>query len=136
MKKLLCIFLAGVSLFGAQLKVKVSNILNNNGNIQIGLYNNPDEFAKPDVVAYRGKVVKADTNGVEAVFEELPEGVYGVSIFHDENANKKLDTNFFGIPAEGYGFSNNHRPMFRGANFEESKFDFSEDKAIEIKMGY
>ena len=41
---------------------------------------------------------------------------------HDENDNGKLDTNFMGIPVEGYGFSNNPQVM-RRAFFSEAKFD-------------
>ena len=33
----------------------------------------------------------------------LPEGEYAISLFHDENENKELDTNFIGIPKEAFG---------------------------------
>lgn len=39
-------------------------------------------------------------------FDDLPEGRYGVRLYHDENGNGRLDKGAFGIPAEGYGFSN------------------------------
>ena len=39
----------------------------------------------------------------------LPAGNYAVQVMHDENENNKLDTNFMGMPIEGYGFSNNPR---------------------------
>ena len=34
-------------------------------------------------------------------------GVYAVALYHDENANQKFDRTGIGLPAEGYGFSNN-----------------------------
>ncbi len=57
--------------------------------------------------------------------------------FHDENSNSLLDKkNLFGIPKEGYGFSNNIRPKFRGANFEESQFIVETDTDLTINLGY
>ena len=41
---------------------------------------------------------------------------------HDENGNDKLDSNFMGMPTEGYGFSNNPRVM-RAATFDEARFN-------------
>ncbi len=38
----------------------------------------------------------------------LPQpGVYVLAIYHDENANQSFDRTGIGLPAEGYGFSNN-----------------------------
>lgn len=34
-------------------------------------------------------------------------GVYALAIYHDENGNQSFDRNAIGLPAEGYGFSNN-----------------------------
>ena len=40
--------------------------------------------------------------------------------FVDSNGNKKLDKNFFGIPKEQYGFSNNVGDV--ATNFDQAKF--------------
>ena len=34
-------------------------------------------------------------------------GVYAVALYHDENANQSFDRSGIGLPAEGYGFTNN-----------------------------
>ena len=34
-------------------------------------------------------------------------GTYALAIYHDENGNEKFDRTGIGLPAEGYGFSNN-----------------------------
>lgn len=44
----------------------------------------------------------------------LPTGAYSIDAFYDENNNGKLDRNYFGIPAEKYGFSNNVRGGITG----------------------
>lgn len=35
----------------------------------------------------------------------LPTGDFAISLFQDLNQNTELDTGFFGIPKEPYGFS-------------------------------
>ena len=49
---------------------------------------------------------------------QVPPGRYGVVVIHDENSNMKLDRNFFGVPKEGIGFSNNPRVVVSAPSFE------------------
>lgn len=55
-------------------------------------------------------------------FAGLAAGTYAVMVMHDENGNGRLDTNFVGMPIEGYGFSNDpnvpRKPTFDEARFE------------------
>ena len=55
-------------------------------------------------------------------FDDLPEGEYAISIFHDENNNNELDTNFLGIPKEGLGASNDARGHFGPPKYKDVKF--------------
>jgi uncharacterized protein (DUF2141 family) len=57
-------------------------------------------------------------------FSGLEPGRYAVSLFHDENANQRLDT-MLGIPREGFGFSRN--PVIR---FGAPRFD-----TVSIELG-
>jgi len=60
-------------------------------------------------------------------------GTYAVKVFHDENNNKELDTNFVGIPKESVGFSNN--PSLMGMpSFSKVSFTVDGDKIITIKL--
>jgi uncharacterized protein (DUF2141 family) len=50
-------------------------------------------------------------------------GVYALAIYHDRNANTKLDKNFIGLPSEPFGLSNNPplrlaMPKHRDSAFE------------------
>ena len=56
-------------------------------------------------------------------FEGIPPGTYARAVIHDEDMNGKLDTNWLGIPTEGYGFSNDATgvlgpPPFSAASFK------------------
>ena len=135
-KTVLLTLLGSVSLFAHTLTVEVSNIENSRGQILIGLYNQADGFTKIDRVYTKGVLTTLDSSRVSYTFTDIPDGEYAISVFHDENSNSELDTNFIGIPKEGYGFSNNVRPMLRAATFDEAKFSVEGDLNISIKMGY
>jgi len=105
------------------------------GELYVGLYNSKNSF-KDKLKTYKSTIVGIYSNSIEITFKDIPKGVYAIAVFHDENKNGKLDKNFFGVPTEGYGFSNNIKPALRGANFDESKFDLYSNKKITVKMRY
>lgn len=117
------------------LRVKISDIENNRGLIQLGLYNEVSKFPK---VGKTYKMVRLRTKGKDKLytFKNIPKGRYALAIYHDENANKICDTNFFGIPKEAYAFSNGIRPSFSAPSFQFCSFMVNADKAITIKMVY
>ncbi len=59
------------------------------------------------------------------IFSGVPKGVYGISAFHDENSNGKLDTNLVGYPTEEYCASNNARNTFSAPSFSDAKFRYT-----------
>ena len=72
-----------------------------------------------------------------AVFEDLPQGSYGVAVIHDENRNGKLDFNEMGMPVEGYGHSNNPERRMGPPKFDETKFAVSSPSTtVEIQLIY
>jgi len=54
-------------------------------------------------------------------------------VFHDENNNALLDKNFFGIPTENYGFSQNVRGTLGAPEFEAAAFSV-QDTDIELHI--
>lgn len=58
---------------------------------------------------------------------DVPHGTYAVALYHDQNGNDELDTNFLGRPQEPYGFSNNARGTMGPPDFEEAAFTLSSD---------
>jgi uncharacterized protein (DUF2141 family) len=117
------------------LTVKVTSIESQRGVIEIALYKDPQKFAKVGQT-YRIVRVKAEGNTIVHDFNDLEEGKYAVCLFHDENNNKTCDKNFFGIPTEGYAFSNNIRPKFSVPTFEECSTRLDKNKTLTIKLVY
>ena len=65
-------------------------------------------------------------------FDSIPAGTYVLSCIHDENSNSVLDQNVFGIPTEGYGFSNNPGITFGQPSFSQVKFTVAEKDSIKM----
>jgi len=124
---------------GGTLTIKVVGARNANGKIYVALFQNPAGFPEKGSAALRREQADIDrqTLSAQVVFRDVPQGVYAVSVLHDENSNGKLDKNFFGIPEEGYGASNNPGKKMRAPNFDEAKFSMSSpDQTVEINLVY
>lgn len=60
-------------------------------------------------------------------FENVPDGEYAISIYHDENDNGKFDTNFLGIPKEDYACSNGARGKLSPPKWKDALFEVNGD---------
>ena len=87
--------------------VEVEGVRNANGLVAITLYaDNSRKFLVKHGSLYVGRVPAHAGSTRGCIFVPAP-GVYAIAIYHDENANQVFDRSGFGLPAEGYGFSNN-----------------------------
>jgi len=118
------------------LDIVVSGIHSDKGTLYLSLYNSEKGFPKDPKTAFRltyGRIV----NGISTFrFDHLPKGTYAVACYHDENGNGKLDNNFFGIPTEGTGASNNATGFMGPPRFRDAKFTLDRDTAITIRIRY
>ena len=111
-----------------EVEIRVTGIGAPDGTLLVAIYDAADHWlsTRKDEPPFRDAiyVVNGQREAV-IVVHELPPGVYAVSVFHDLNANKELDTNFIGYPREPFGFS---APMgkFGPPSFEEASFRLGE----------
>ena len=110
--------------------VNVSGFEINEGKLYAALYNSEETFLKEYEIGLIGDVkeLKSTVN-----FENIEEGIYAISVFHDKNNNGKLDTKMFGIPNEPVGTSNNAKGFFGPPKFEDAKFEVKGEK-IELNI--
>lgn len=133
--KLLLPILLFVSLLSAQdLTINVTGIRGTKGGIIIKLYNKKSGFPK-DKALYRKQYKKISSTTETITFTDIPSGDYAVLLYHDKNANRKIDTNIIGIPKEPHGISRNIK-LFGPPKFDKCKFRVDEDKTISIKINY
>src|ERR1700738_14221 len=115
-----------------KLTVKGAGIRNTEGNVRVALRSGPDTVVQSKTVEIDAKTMTAT-----AVFEDLPQGTYGVGTIHDENKNEKLDFNEMGMPVEGYGHSNNPEKRMGPPKFDETKFTVSSpETTVDIQLIY
>ena len=125
--------------FSATLIVEVNNI-KDEGEIHLAIYD--DEIIFENDNGEKGGATKGIIQGVIEDVKigsvtytfELPDGTYAIGIFVDKNYNNKIDRNFFGVPKEQFGFSNNAKGNFGPPSFEDASFTVSNDIKIEIDL--
>jgi uncharacterized protein (DUF2141 family) len=123
----------------ATLIVVVSGVKDISGHVAIAVFAGPEEFPNDDSKAMRRVLVPIDdaTKTARAVIPDLPAATYAIAAFHDHNASGKLETNLFGMPTKGYGFSNNPKPKLRAARYDEARFELPASGAtVEIQLSY
>jgi len=135
-KILIFFFLFYIPFFGisqSTLTVIVEEVQSSDGYIAVGIYTDKESFLK-EGKAYSGVFAKAESGTTRIEIPSLPNDTYAVCIFHDENGNKEMDTNFFGIPKEPLGFSIGKLKTFGPPSFEECSFEMTSDFEIKIPI--
>ncbi len=120
----------------ARIIVTVDGLHSAQGNVFVGLYASPAKFLNGNQTDATRRV-RASTAPITVVFDNLAPGTYAVGAFHDENGNDHLDTNFLGLPIEGYALSNGVRPAFSKPNFYQAAFSVGAgDKPVALHIRY
>ena len=105
--------------------VKILNIRNSAGAVACALFESPAGFPTEFLhSATNIMIIKVRDTQARCDFEDIAPGTYALAVIHDENMNGKLDTNFLGIPMEGYGFSNDATALFGAPSFPASCFQY------------
>lgn len=139
MRKFLALVLV-VPLLGATapvatFHVDITDVRNSRGLIQACLTRDPKHF--PDCRGDPAAIVQSVPGSAREIeFRGLAAGRYALAIFHDANANRKLDT-FAGIPREGFGFSRNPTIRFAAPSFDKVSIELGPGFArTSVRMQY
>jgi uncharacterized protein (DUF2141 family) len=121
------------------LAIRITGFRNAHGKINIALYRDAVGFPsdRASAVAAQRLEINPQTMSATAVFKDLPQGVYAVSVFHDENLTGKMEFDALGIPRNGYGFSNNPETSYGPPTPDQARFTVNQaETTIEIKLIY
>lgn len=118
---------------GMNLTIHIPNIVDIKGRIQIGLYDDKDNFPKIGK-EYKRVFAKVDSKEFKYTINGIPAGEYAIALYHDVNSDGACNSNFIGVPTESYGFSNNIKPFLSAPSFNATKFTVSKDRSITIKL--
>lgn len=69
-----------------------------------------------------------------AIVEDVPAGPFAVSVFHDTDGDRELDSGALGIPSEAYGFSADARSPFGPPKFQEARLELAAGQTKQITI--
>lgn len=124
---------AAAQVHAADLSVTVKGTRSAQGLVLAALYDGAETFLQPGKHA-AVQMVPAHAQGATVVFRNLPAGRYALTVFHDENANGKLDFNMTGSPLEALGFSNDAFGTAAAPTFDKAVIDLKADAVITIQL--
>jgi uncharacterized protein (DUF2141 family) len=106
-----------------KLTVEVRGVRSAKGEMAVTVYpDDPDRF-----LAHKGKLLRVRTPTkaptTTACFYLPKPAYYAVAVYHDENGDHDFNRTIIGLPAEGFGFSNDPStktglPSFKSVRFE------------------
>lgn len=109
---------------------------NEEGQVLVALF--LDSGGWPDETGSAFASEEVDITGDEAsvVFTGVPAGPFAVSVVHDADSDRELDSGVLGIPSEAYGFSADARSTFGPPTFDEARLELAsgETKQITIRV--
>ena len=125
---ILTVFASVAAAEDSSLRIEISGLADVEGTVFISVYDNEDDWLGEQTVSTT-KVEITDALVEDLVVADiaLPPGEYAVSLFYDENANGKLDSNFIGIPKEPVALSNNAKPKFGPPKYKDAVFALGEE---------
>ena len=135
---LLVITSTGLMAQQSKLQLNFSGFRSSKGRLLVSVYNKASGFPASPEAVFAKKIVSLSGLNAETEFLNLPPGTYAVACIHDEDDNGTLTKNFFGIPKEGIGTSNNVKLTFGPPNFKESAFivQAGESKVLQVSLRY
>jgi uncharacterized protein (DUF2141 family) len=106
------------------IRVAVEGLHSDKGQVLCELFSSADGFPKSGEKAVAQVKSTIASKHAQCEFAGIAPGTYAVALFHDENSNGKLDTNFLGIPREGTGASNDAKGRMGPPKFADAAFQF------------
>lgn len=134
---LYCGFGVFTNLSAQKVQMKIEGIRNSNGNIQLGIFTNQEQFSKEEPVIEKVFSKRNMRAGVLVVQFELEPGNYGIAVLDDENKDGDMNYNFLGVPREGFGFSNFVSSGMTKPRYSDFSFDVKTGlNKVEVKIRY
>jgi uncharacterized protein (DUF2141 family) len=118
------------STFAADIKVEIAGVNAQQSKIYVQLFKGEDNYLNGNALSATYIQAIAGLNFVS--FTNVPLGEYVVRFYQDENNNGTLDTNLFGMPSEGYGFSNKAKPNYGPVAYQDAVFTITADPSTQI----
>ncbi|MBW4633323.1 MAG: DUF2141 domain-containing protein [Iphinoe sp. HA4291-MV1] len=120
------------------LTVVVNGLHHKNGEVCLRIYSNEKGFPLSDTSGVQSGCTQIKGSSVKKQFSGLKPGTYAVAVVDDQNGDRKLNSDFLGIPQEGFGISKNPTVSIRTGTpkFRDASFPLKKNTTINIVMKY
>ncbi|MCW5314885.1 DUF2141 domain-containing protein [Nostoc sp. KVJ3] len=108
--------------FNGKLSVEIDGLKNKEGQVCASVFASSEGFPSDRDRVLQKQCIKITATPLTITFENLKAGSYAVAVFHDQNNDRILNSNAFGIPKEGFGFSRNPEIRTGAPKFSEAAF--------------
>ncbi|WP_392530782.1 DUF2141 domain-containing protein [Nostoc sp. C117] len=121
-----------------KLSVVVNGIRHQKGEICFRVFANEKGFPMSNTGEVQSGCTKITGTSVKKEFSGLKPGTYAVAVVDDQNGDRKLNSDFFGIPKEGFGISKNPTVSIQTGSpkFRDASFVVNKDTTVNIIMKY
>jgi len=121
-----------------EVQVKVTGFRNERGKVFVALWRGKKDFPGTPPAGSPTASVNIVKGVAQTKFVAVPPGTFAVTVFHDEDGDGELKTNFIGIPKEGIGFSRDARGRFGPPGWDAAKLTLEpgEVEPVNITMLY
>lgn len=118
--------------------MQILDIRNSDGAVACALFEAPEGFPKEFLkFATNIMMIKIQDTQARCDFLDISPGTYALAVIHDENMNGELDTNWLGVPKEGYGFSSDAEASMSAPSFEAASFQYDgQELDLTITLNY
>ena len=113
------------------INVEMSGFESNDGKAVVGLFNEEETFLRD---ANWKQVSDINNQTATATFKDVPDGIYAISVYHDENDNEKLDLIMGMMPKEDTGTSNNPKTTMGPPKWEDSNFEIKGNQELNFQI--
>ena len=117
-----------------RVEVTVNGFESDEGQVLIALFLDASGWPGETAHAFAVSTLPIQNRQVVTAFEDVPVGPFAISVFHDKNGDRKLDTGPFGIPSEPYGFSRDARGELGPPSFDEARLDLPAAQSISVSI--
>ena len=107
------------------LVIEVVGLRNDNGQVGCSLFNDPPAFPRDGDKMLKHIWAPIHNGKALCTFSGLAPGAYAAVVYHDENKNGEFDTNFLGMPKEGFGFTRDAAAVFSPPTFSDASIQYT-----------
>ncbi len=119
-----------------RVEVTMTGFKSDEGTALVAFFLDDSGWPDPDDSIFATVSVPISEGRAVAEFDAVPAGPFAVSVFHDKDGDRELDSGALGIPTEDYGFSADARNTFGPPSFTEAQLELAagESKLITIRV--